>query len=254
MRDWILLRVFTATSILLALVALAARAAEVRLCGAASVVENLVQPHKAAVEKATGLSLIIEKSNAGKGLRDLIEGKCDAAMASASIETTVAAARSAGFSGSVPDLRLHVMKTSEVVFIVHPSNKVKTLSWDQLKDIHTGKIANWKQLGGKDLTIAVYTDAQASATRGLVQQVVMSGAPYATSAKAVGFVKEVNQEVARDERGIGALGLEFVDKSAVAVVQTKKLERPLALVTIGEPSENIRKVLEAYRAASRNEK
>jgi phosphate transport system substrate-binding protein len=226
-------------------------AAEVRLHGAASVIENLVLPGKAAVEKATGLSLRIEKSNAGKGLKDLIEGKCDASLASASIETTLAAARTAGLDRPAPDLRLHVVKTSEVVFIVHPSNPVKALSWDQLKDIHSGKIANWKDLGGNDAPIAVHTDAAASATRGLVQQAVMAGAVYAPGAKAAASVKQVNDEVARDERGIGALGIEFVDKAAVAVLQTKKLERPLAFVTVGEPAENVRKVIEAYRAVSR---
>jgi phosphate transport system substrate-binding protein len=249
MRDQVLWYLLTAATVLLALGPAVPRAAElVRLHGAASVVENLVGPHKTAVEAATGLSLVVEKSNAGKGLKDLIEGKCDAALASASIEATVAAARSAGLDRPIPDLRMHVVRTSEVVFVVHPSNPVKALTWEQLKDIHTGKIANWKELGGKDQPIAVYTDAAASATRGLVQQSVLAGSAYAPSAKAVEFVKQVNDEVARDERGIGALGLEFVDRAAVAVVQAKKLERPLALVTVGEPSEKVRKVIEAYRA------
>jgi len=236
---------------LAALVALSpvARAEEVRLHGAASVVDNLVGPHQAEVEKATGMRLVVEKSNAGKGLKDLVEGKCDAALVSASLEASLQAARSAGLERPVPDLLMHVVKTSEVVFVVHPSNPVKALSWEQLRDIHTGQIASWKEVGGKDLPIAVYTDAAASATRALVKQVVLAGREYVASAKAVAAVKEVGDEVARDERGIGALGLEFVG-SGVNVVQTKKLERPLALVTVGEPSGAVRKVLEAYRAAA----
>ena len=226
----------------------------VRLHGASSVIEGLVQPHKATVEKATGLALAVEKSNAGKGLKDLVEGKCDASLASASIESTLAAARSAGLDRPAPDLRLHAVKTSEIVFVVHPSNPVKTLTWEQLKDIDTGKIVNWKEVGGKDLPIAVYTDAPASATRALVQQVVMSGAAYSPGAKAVEMVNELNPEIGRDERGIGALGMELVDKACVAVVQSKKIERPLALVTVGEPSEKVRKVLEAFRAAVSAEK
>src|SRR6516225_3917525 len=96
MRDQILWYLLTGTTVLLAFGPAVPRAAElVRLHGAASVIENLVGPHKAAVEAATGLALVVEKSNAGKGLKDLIEGKCDAALASASIEATVAAARSA---------------------------------------------------------------------------------------------------------------------------------------------------------------
>ena len=246
MRSWILA--------LPPLLGVASRAETVRLHGAASVIESVVQPHKAEVERATGLTLAVDKSNAGKGLKDLIEGKCDASLASASVEATLTAAKAAGLDRPAPDLRMHVVKTSEVVFVVHPLNPVKALTWEQLKDIHTGKITSWKEVGGNDEPIQVYTDATASATRGLVQQVVLGGAAYAPAAKAVGFVKEVATDVANDPRGIGALGREFVGGTAVRVVETKKLERPLAFVTVGEPSANVRKVIEAYRTASRDTK
>jgi len=119
-------------------VAQVAFAAEnVKLSGAASVVDSLVEPHKDAVEKATGYDLIVDKSNAGKGLIDLIDSKCDAAMTSASLEATVQAAKSGGLDKAVPELQMHVIKKSEVVFIVHPTNSVKSLSWEQIKDIHT---------------------------------------------------------------------------------------------------------------------
>jgi phosphate transport system substrate-binding protein len=218
-----------------------------RLHGAASVVDSLAKPHAAAVEKATGLTLVIDRSNAGKGLRDLVEGKCDIALASASLEATLEAARTAGLTGAVPDLRMHVLATSEVVFIVHPSNPVRKLTWEQIRDIHTGKIARWKEVGGPDLPISVFTDAAASATRGLIKQVVLGGSDYAQDARAVA-VAEVNEEVARSPAAIGGLGREFADPNRVAIVETKKIERPLAFVTVGPPGENEAKVLDAYRA------
>jgi phosphate transport system substrate-binding protein len=228
----------------------AALAEDVKLNGAASVVTDLVAPHQAAVEKATGYKLIVDKSNAGKGLIDLIDGKCNAAMASASLDATVKAAKSAGLTKEVPDLKMHVIAKSEVVFIVHPSNPVKSLTWEQIKEIHTGKITNWKEVGGKDLPITVYTDAKASATRGLIKQVVMANSEYAASAKAVDFVKEVNDKVAADAGGFGGLGLGFVDAGQVTIVATKKIERPLGFITVGAPSAPMRKVMDAFKAAS----
>ena len=225
-------------------------AQEVKLNGAASVVTDLVAPHQAAVERATGYKLVVSKSNAGKGLIDLIDGKCDAALASASLDATVKAAKSAGLTKAVPDLKLHVIAKSEVVFVVHPSNPVKSLTWEQIKDIHTGKITNWKDVGGKDLPITVYTDAKASATRGLIKQVVMANSEYEASAKAVGFVKEVNDKVAMDASGIGGLGLGFVDPAQVTIVATKKIERPLGFITVGAPSPPMQKVMDAFKAAS----
>ncbi len=228
----------------------AALAEDVRLSGAASVVADLVAPHQVAVEKASGIKLLVDKSNAGKGLIDLIDGKCDAAMASASLEATVKAAKSAGLVKPVPDLKMHVLATSEVVFIVHPRNTVKTLSWEQIRDIHTGKVTNWKELGGRDIPITVYTDAKASATRGLIKQVVMANSEYAPSARAVDFVKEVNDRVALDESGIGGLGRGFVDPGKVNIVDTRKIERPLGFITVGAPSVKVQKVMDAFKAAS----
>jgi phosphate transport system substrate-binding protein len=218
--------------------------------GAASVVDSLVKPHAAAVEAATGLRLEVDRSNAGKGLKDLVEGRCDVALASASLEATVDAARSAGLTAKVPALVMNVIATSEVVFIVHPSNEVRALTWEQLRDIHAGAITSWKQVGGADLPIVVFTDAAASATRGLVRQVVMGGADYGPDARALAKVSDVNEEVARTPGGVGGLGLEFVDPERVAVVRTSKVERPLAFVTVGAPGAGAAKVIEAYRVAS----
>ncbi|MBI5067997.1 MAG: substrate-binding domain-containing protein [Deltaproteobacteria bacterium] len=221
------------------------------LCGAASVIDALVGPQRAAVEQATGVEIVVEKSNAGRGLKDLIEGKCDAALVSASLESCLEAARTAGLTQAPPaDLKMDAVSSSEVVFVVHPSNPVKALTWAQLRDIHTGKIASWKEVGGRDQPVAVFTDAAASATRGLVKQVVMGNAEYAASARAVAQVKEVATEVARNEAGIGALGLEFATPG-VRIVESQKVLRPLAFVTRGEPSEPLRKVIEAYRKAAR---
>jgi phosphate transport system substrate-binding protein len=225
-----------------------AQATAVRLHGAASTVDSLAKPHAAAVEKATGLRLVIDRSNAGKGLRDLVEGKCDIALASASLEATLEAARTAGLTGAVPDLRMHVISTSEVVFIVHPSNPVGKLNWEQIRDIHTGKITQWKEVGGPNVPIAVITDAAASATRGLIKQVVLGGSEYAPGARAVAAVAEVNEEVARNPAAIGGLGREFADPKRVAIVNTKKVERPLAFVTVGQPGKKEAKVIDAYRA------
>jgi phosphate transport system substrate-binding protein len=232
-------------------VAAATKQPPVRIHGAASVFDSVIVPYRSAVEKSTGMSLAVEKNNAGKGMKELAEGKCEVAMVSASLEASLAAAKSAGLEKAPSNLQMHLIATSEVVFVVHPSNPVKRLSWDQLKDVHTGKITNWKQLGGKDQPIVVYTDAAASATRGLIKQVVMGNSDYAPAAKAVGFVKEVNDRVAQDEAGVGALGLEFADPKQVTVVQTKKVERPLAFVTVGPPTEAVQKIIDGFRAEAK---
>jgi phosphate transport system substrate-binding protein len=221
-----------------------------RLHGAASVVDALVKPHAAAVERRTGVALSVSRSNAGQGLRELVEGRCELALVSASLEATLAAARAAGLTGDVPELRMHVVATSEVVFVVHPSNPVQALTWEQLRDVHAGVIRRWSELGGRDEAIDVVTDAAASATRGLVKQVVMGGAEYGPAARALAAVKDVNEVVAATPAAVGALGLEFVDPARVRVVRSRKVERPLALVSRGAPGRDAAAVIEAFRSAA----
>ena len=142
---------------------------------------------------------------------------------------------------------MHVAATDEVVFIVHKSNPVASLTWDQIRDIHIGKVTNWKEVGGKDLPIAVFTDAPASATRGLIKDVVLGGQDYSPQANAVEITK-VSLLVGMMDGAIGGLGKGFVQDGPVKIIQSQKLERPLGFITVGQPSEKVRKVIEAYRA------
>jgi len=234
-------------AVLLMIWSSAVGAETVRLHGAASTVDSLITPHKEAVEKKTGHTLSVVKSNAGKGLIDLVDGKCDASLASASLAAIVKAARSAGKEVDASKLVLSVAASDEVVFIVHPKNPVTRLTWEQLKDIHTGRITNWKEVGGKDAAIIVFTDAAASATRGLIKQVVMGNQEYSAKAHALDFVAKVNDMVAAHETAIGGLGKGFVKPGEVTIVDSKKVERPLGFITIGQPAGAVKQVIEAFR-------
>ena len=206
---------------------------EVKLHGATTVVDRVVNPQKAAVEKATGLKLVVVGNATGRGLVDLVEGKCDVAMVSEPMDIAMEAAKTAGKDVSKSNLEFSVVKKDEIVFIIHPSNPVTSLTWEQIRDMHTGKITNWKQVGGKDMPVVVYTDTVTGGTRAMIKKVVLGGADYAPSCKALSAVKKVGEMVAMQEGAIGGLGKGFVQAGKDKVVQTKTIERPLGFVTVG---------------------
>ncbi len=227
-----------------------ASAAVVRLHGATTVIDRVVNPHRYAVEKSTNLTLDVVGNATGKGMVDLAEKRCDAALVSEPMEIALKAAAAAGGNLDPAKLEFHLISTDEIVFVVHPSNPVKRLTWEQLRDIHTGRIKNWKEVGGKDAPIVVYSDTPTGGTRAMVKATVMGGQEYAPHVQAQVAVRKVAEAVAADPNGIGGVGMGFVGPKT-RVVETKTLDRPLAFVTLGPPTPVVRAVIDAYRAEAR---
>jgi phosphate transport system substrate-binding protein len=223
----------------------------VKLAGATTFVNVVITPNRAAVEKASGHTLEINGNATGKGLVDLSEGKADAAMVSEPLDIAVAAAEVAGKKLDPSKLRMHEIRKDEIVFLVNAANPVTKLTLAQLGDIHTGKITNWKQVGGKDQPITVYSDAVTGGTRAMVKKVVMGGVDYAAGVKSLTSVSRIADLVPGDEAAIGALGRGFVKADGkTRVIETAKVERPLAIVTLGEPQGKVKDVITAFRAAT----
>ncbi len=227
-------------------------AATVKLCGSNTVYQQLVMPFRAAVEKASGHTLEIVANGTGKGLADLGNGKCDASMSSDFLDDAVGAAEKAGTKLDPKTLVFHQIKSDEIVFIVHPSNSVSSLSWDQIKDIHTGKITNWKEVGGKDLPITVHSEIATGGNGAMIKHSVMAKAEFASTVKMYDKPQRVAEMVKGDEKGIGGLGRGLIaDPGKIKILQTKKLERPLALITVGAASPQVQQVIDAFKAASK---
>jgi phosphate transport system substrate-binding protein len=235
----------------LALTSLAAQADTVKLAGATTVVNVVINPHRAAVEKATGHTLEINGNATGRGMVDLSDSKADAAMVSEPMDIALAAAEVAGKKLDASKFRFHEIRKDEIVFIVHPKNPVSKLTLQQLGDIHTGKITNWKQVGGKDLPITVYSDALTGGTRAMIRKAVLKDADYATSVKSLTSVSRIADLVPNDEAAIGGLGRGFVKDGKAKIIETSKIERPLAIVTVGEPQPKVKQVIDALRTAAK---
>ncbi len=92
---------------------------------------------------------------------------------------------------------------------VHESNPVKELSIDQLKQIYTGKITNWKEVGGNDARIILYTRENNSGTYVYFKDYVLGGADYAATCQSMPGTASVVNAVAKDKNGIGYGGAAY---------------------------------------------
>ena len=113
-----------------------------------------------------------------------------------------------------------------IVVVAHPSNPVKDLTMEQVKQIFTGEITNWKEVGGKDMEIVVVSREDGSGSRDAFQEIVgyESGQLIKNAIVASGN-GNIKTTVAMNKHAIGFISFEYVDESvstmAINGVQAK---------------------------------
>lgn len=134
-----------------------------------------------------------------------------------------------------------------VTIFLNESNKVQELTLQQLSDIYTGKIKNWKELGGNDAPIRLYGRENSSGTYTYFHDEVVK-TDYATSVQSLPGTAAVVNAVKKDVNGIGyggaayAVGVKYAkvkkDNSSIAYIPT--------LETIGKGEYPITRYLYMY--------
>lgn len=162
--------------------------------------------------------------------------------------------------------------------ITHPANPVSELSIERLSDIFTGKITNWKEVGGLDEPMLVLSRERNSGTHVyFLEEVLRKGNPkgpeeFASSVLMMPSSQAIAQEVARSRATIGYLGLGYVTKNhkPVAVKQTPTsdavlpaartaqngsypISRFLYLYTAGEPEGDVKRFIDFTRSSKGQE-
>ncbi|MDB6123430.1 MAG: Phosphate binding protein [Pedosphaera sp.] len=92
---------------------------------------------------------------------------------------------------------------------VHNDNPVKELTLEQLQGIFTGKIKNWKEVGGNDAAIHVYSRENSSGSYEFFKEHVLKGQDFAASAQTQQGTAILLQSIARDKEGIGYGGAAY---------------------------------------------
>ncbi|MBI2928948.1 MAG: PstS family phosphate ABC transporter substrate-binding protein [Verrucomicrobia bacterium] len=92
---------------------------------------------------------------------------------------------------------------------VNAENPLKELTVEQLELIFTGKIRNWKQLGGADAPLTLYSRENNSGTYEFFKEHVLKGKDFAASAQTMPGTAAVLQAVAKDKHGIGYGGAAY---------------------------------------------
>lgn len=218
------------------------------ISGSTTFQKRILEPAQAALEKKTGTRIELRCVGTIKGLKELIKGEASAAMISTPLDV---AFRETGVPGE-GTYQEHVILKDVMVPIVHLKNPVKNLTWEQIADINSGKIANWKAVGGPDERIVVVVPPRTSGTRTFLQDSVMNRANFAGGAFTAVTTREEIDLVSQSPIAIGVLSEGFVkmNPGKVKVVKTRPIVRQLSIVTKGEPSKEILAIITFLRSAA----
>ncbi|MBN2145713.1 MAG: phosphate ABC transporter substrate-binding protein [Candidatus Aureabacteria bacterium] len=194
-------------------------------------------------------NISVKGGGSGVGIAALIDGVCDIADASRAIkQEELDKAVSKG-----KDPKAHMIAMDGICVIVHPSNNIQQLTRAQLKDIFTGKIKNWSEVGGIPEKIVAISRDSSSGTYEAFGELALNKAKVRTDALMQASNQAVATTVAQTPSSIGYVGLGFVTPSVKAVIidditPTKEtvisakypLARPLYMYTNGAPSGQIK--------------
>ncbi len=196
-----------------------------------------------------GITIEVQGGGSGQGIKAIAEKIADIGALSRNVKDEEKA--------SVSDTI--VIAKDGVAVVVNPASTVENLTIDQIKQIYTGEITNWKEVGGEDAPIVVVSREEGSGTRGAFTEItkVMSkneaGEEVDNTTKDAlvqGSTGAVMQTVATTPHTIGyvslgslsdtvkAVNVEGVGPSNETVLSGEyKISRPFNYVTGGELSE-----------------
>ncbi len=178
-------------------------------------------------KEKTGIGATISESGSGNGVKSLINGACDIAnmsrfMKDSEFKTCVE-------KGILPVA--HVVAFDGLAVVVNPANKVGALTMAQLADIYTGKIRNWKELGGDDAEIVVISRDTNSGTYETFNELVLRKNPVVKGAEYVGSNGQAKTRVASTKNAIAYVGLGFADDSVKTLSVDGILPSPKTIVS-----------------------
>jgi len=183
--------------------------------------------------------IAITGGGSGTGISSLINGKCDIAMTSRPMkEKEIVLARSKNIEPNE-----FIVALDGIAVVVHPSNPVSKLTIDELASIFTGKIKNWKEVGGKDKDIVILSREVNSGTHVYFKEHVLrkndpnSKEEFAPSSLLLPSSQAIADEVANNPDAIGYYGMGYISCGQKTIAVAKDKDSPYYEPTI----ENIRK-------------
>jgi phosphate transport system substrate-binding protein len=218
---------------------------EIRIVGAGAAMATIFSPIKESFESSTGHKLKLTVTSPVKSIIALSKGEADIAAAAVEPREIVAAAAREGVIIDPAALESFIIAQDHTVVFLDKSNTVKNLSKKQLKEIFTGNIKNWKDVGGPDINIIIVWGNTPGQNSNFASK-IMDGKDVAPNVKVATDYLNIREVVAKTPGAIG-IGPHGILNPSVNSPEISLILRPINIFTMGKPSVKAHIVLDYYR-------
>jgi phosphate transport system substrate-binding protein len=191
-----------------ALIGVSAFAQKLVIKGSDTVLPLSQKESESYMNKNKNQSITVVGGGSGVGIAALLDGTTDIAMSSRSLKMD----ERMKLQDAGKAFKEVIVANDALAAIVNPANKVTKLTREQLEGIYTGKIKNWKEVGGDDMQIVVYARETSSGTYEFFKEHVMNRKNYASSVLNMPATGAIIQSVSQTKGAIGYVGLAYVTK------------------------------------------
>lgn len=187
-----------------------------------------------------GVIIIVQGGGSSMGVRSAADGNADIGMASREIKLSELQEN--------PELRIHTIARDGIAIVTEPGVTVDNLLKEQIRDIFSGEITNWNEVGGENLVITVVAREEGSGTRAAFEELIMDDTLIADDAILQPSNGAVRTSISVIPGAIGFLSFGYLDNQTkplavngflptaeFAASGSYAIVRPLNMVTNGEP-------------------
>jgi phosphate transport system substrate-binding protein len=222
------------------------RKARIRIVGSTSVFPFAEMVAEAYEKQRPDVEVDVQAGGSTVGIISARDGLCDIGTSSRALR-----------EGEKEGIKIIEIARDGIAIIVHPSNKVESLTREQIRDIYAYRLKNWKEVGGDDASIAFVTREEGSGTRGAFTEIIMKGAkidPRGLVQDSNGSVREV---IATSPDAIGYISLALVSEKVRAIAVDGifpthenladgkySVVRPFLFLVRGEPEGEVKKFID----------
>lgn len=237
-------RVFIAFLIILTGFASGAKAEEIVIGAGSGPLDAVINPVKDAFEKETGIKIKILFGSASLAFKQFYKGIAETAAVGTTYSDILEIVKNEGFEvADTSSFRHYLIGKGTIHTVVNRANPVSSLSKEQLKGIFTGKITNWKQVGGNDSPVIVVLSNLNPATIATFRKIILDNEPFTREVLELGHMDELRGAVETNVEAI-VFGSSAVVSTGVKRIDTPEIFRPVTLITRGEPSPKIKKLID----------